>query len=251
MRLKKISIVFGNNMDFYNTQFYDKASTEYSNRRYKGKTLSYIQFFFKRRLSLTLIILSELIKGREKLRLLEAGCADGIIINTILKVFPDNFTNCVGTDISPGMIEAANKRNTNKNISYFLKEGGESGYFDFVLALGFLSPSIFDIEFAYFKKNIKPDGIIILTLASRKSIYTRLKLQKESYIKDYWTHEEYEEFLKKDFEILTTRPYGFFIPKLWAFPRIAVYVQPLVENIMAKILPNLFHEKLYVLKKRL
>ncbi len=236
-------------MDFYNTQFYDNASSEYSSKRYKGITSSYIQFFFKRRLSLTLIVLSELIKGKEKLRLLEAGCADGIIIDTILKVFPENFVNCVGTDISPGMIEAANKRNTNKNIKYFLKEGGESGYFDFVLALGFLSPSIFDIEFAYIKKNLKPGGFVILSLASKNSIYTKLKLQKEKYIKDYWSHEEYEEYLKKDFEIVSTRPYGFFIPKLWAFPGIAKHIQPLVEDIMKFIAPNLFHEKLYVLRK--
>ena len=237
-------------MDFYNTDFYDKASTEYSNKRYKGKTSSYIQFFFKRRLTIALEIIGKNLRGRKSLRIIEGGCADGIVLDTILNKFPDNFVNCFGTDISPEMIEVANKRNTNKNISYFLKGAGETGQFDFVLAIGFLTPSIFDIEFSYIKKYLKSDGIVILSLASRDSIYTRIKLQKEEYIKDYLKHKEYEKSLNKDFELLSSHPYGFFIPKLWAFPSIARFLQPLIENIMKYITPNLFHEKLYILRKR-
>ncbi len=237
-------------MDFYNTTFYDNASAEYSGKRYKGKTNSYIQFFFKRRLQLILNILKNNISDKKNLRLLEIGCADGIVVDTVVSNFSNSFSECVGTDISPEMIEMAKKKNNNKNISYYLKNNGESGLFDVVLAVGFLSPGIFDQEFSYINKYLKPEGTVIVSLASKDSLYTKIKLRDKDYAKDYWNHRQYEDFLRRDFDLISTHPYGLFIPKLWAFPSVARIIQPTIETLLAPFLSGFFHEKLYVLRKR-
>ncbi len=88
-------------MDFYNTSFYDTASDDYSQKRYPDKTVSYIHFFFKRRLNIILGLVEENMRQGNR-RLLESGCADGIVINSIMRNFPNLFLECVGTDISPG-----------------------------------------------------------------------------------------------------------------------------------------------------
>ncbi len=237
-------------MNFDNTTFYDKASGEYSNRRYKSGTNSYIQFFFKRRLSLTIDILQKYISGRTNLLLLEVGCADGIVIETIDSKYPNNFIKYTGTDISPEMIRVASEKNKNSKISYYLKNSSEQGEFDFVLAIGFLSPGIFDREFNYIKKFLKKGGIAIVSMASKDSIYTKIKLRDQEYSKDYWNHDKYREFLQKDFDILNAEPCGLFIPKLWSIPVLARIVQPVLESILKYIIPNLFHEKLYVLRRK-
>ncbi|HEY4503941.1 MAG TPA: methyltransferase [Candidatus Paceibacterota bacterium] len=237
-------------MDFYNTSFYDKASADYSSKRYQDRPQSYVQFFFKNRLYILLKYINKLVKNKNDLKLLEIGCADGIVINSIINTFPHAFSRCVGTDISPNMIETAQKRNEHKNALYFLKNTGESGLYDIVLAVGFLSPGIFDEEFAYIKSHLKSDGVVIVSLASRKSAYTRIKLQYKDYIKDYWSHSQYRDFLEKDFQIIDSKPYGLFIPKLWAFPTIARVIQPAVELIGSFFLSGLFHEKLYLLKRK-
>lgn len=237
-------------MNFDNTTFYDKASGEYSNRRYKSGTNSYIQFFFKRRLSLTIDILQKYLSGRNNLSLLEVGCADGIVIETIDSKYSNNFTKYIGTDISPEMIKVASEKNKNNKINYYIKNSNEQGGFDFVLAIGFLSPGIFDREFDYIKKFLKKDGIAIVSMASRDSIYTKLKLKDQEYSKDYWNHNQYMEFLQKDFDVLCTKPCGLFIPKLWVLPVLARIAQPICESVFKFIIPNLFHEKLYVLRRK-
>lgn len=239
-------------MDFYNTEFYDKASSEYSERRYNRVSESYIQFFFKRRLNLVLnYIKNNLSKdNRSNMRLLESGCADGIVIDSIIKSFPNLFSEYVGTDISKGMIDVANNKNIHNNVLFCLKNTQESGYFDLVLAIGFISPGIFDDEFNYINKYLKKNGIFIISLASKKSLYTLLKLKDKEYVKDYWTHNEYKNYLEKRFEIIDSMPCGFFIPKLWSIPFIARILQPILENIMKYITPDLFHEKLYILRKK-
>ncbi len=182
--------------------------------------------------------------------MLESGCADGIVINSIMRNFPNLFLECVGTDISPGMIEKAQEKNRYHNVSYCLKDTEESGLFDLVLAIGFLSPGIFGNEFDYIGKYLKNEGLIMISLPSRESLYSMIKLKGEQYAKDYWTHADYRRFLEKEFEIIDSIPCGLFIPKLWSVPFIARILQPITETIMKYIIPDLFHEKVFLLKRR-
>ncbi len=243
-------------MDFYNTEFYDKASKDYSNQRYNSISKSYIQFFFKRRLKIVLKFIEKefarntgIDKG-EKLRLLESGCADGIVIDSIVQNFPNLFFECIGTDISSRMIETAKVKNKYSHISYCLKNTEESGLFDLILAVGFVSAGILEDEFNYIKKYLNKNGVIIISLASRKSLYTILKLGDKDYAKDYWTHSQYKKFIEKEFEIIDAVSCGLFIPKLWSIPTLARIIHPVVEAVMRYITPDLFHEKLYILKKK-
>jgi 2-polyprenyl-3-methyl-5-hydroxy-6-metoxy-1,4-benzoquinol methylase len=243
-------------MDFYNTNYYDKASYEYSNKRYSVVSKSYIQFFFKRRLDIILRYIEKdylkniNISEDKKLRILEDGCADGVVIESILKNFPNIFSECIGIDISPEMIKTARIKNKLNNVSYYMKGTEVSSLFDIILAVGFVSPSLFEEEFAYIRKHLNKNGIIIISLASKKSLYTILKLKDKEYVKDYWTHGDYKSLLEKEFKVIDSIPCGFFIPKLWSLPTLARIIQPIVENIMRHIAPDLFHEKLYILKNK-
>lgn len=235
-------------MDFFNTSFYDKESTNYSEKRYLVTPNSYNSFFFKRRLKILLHLLKKNIKDNN-LVLIEDGCADGFVLRRIAKEFKA-FSLCIGVDISPKMIEKAILSKT-ENIIFSLKDNLDKDLkSDIFLAVGFVSPGIFQDEFGFIESHIKEDGIVILSLVSNNSIYAKLKLKDKEIFSDYWSFKEYEDFLKKYFHILDCSAYGIFIPKLWAFPKIAGFIQNIFESIFCRISPNLFQEKLYVLKKK-
>src|SRR5882724_3431402 len=135
-------------MDFFNTSFYDKASGDYSDKRYNGLPESFIQFFFQRRLKHVLNYCAkyanEMIKvtqGNRDLILLEDGCADGVVAQMINKTYPDLFSKIIGTDISPGMIDRAKSINKDPRISFTLKNMlSQDVKADVLLAVGFVSP---------------------------------------------------------------------------------------------------------------
>lgn len=233
-------------MEFFNTSFYDKESGQYSGKRYHKTPETYTQFFFQERLRKVISLVGRNIKGRHEQTLIEDGCADGIVAFVISKFFKENFSKIIGTDISPGMILEAQKMYP--NIPFYLKSQlPEEIRVDVILAVGFVSPGIFDDEFAFIKKHLKRDGKIITSLVNRTSIHARLKLKGKPILEDYWTYAKYEEYLKKEFTIVDSVPYGLFVPKLWAVPMVARLLQPLFEIIL-KPFPGLFHEKLYVLE---
>ncbi len=235
-------------INFFNTSFYDKESAGYSDKRYNSVPKTFVQFFFQERLRHVISLVGAFSEDKKNLLLLEDGCADGIVAQKVHACFPDRFGRVIGTDISPGMVEEARKLNRNSKFSFFLKKDlPENSAADIFLAVGFVSPGIFDDEFSFIKKHIGKEGIVILSLVSGASIYARTKLQDREVTKDYWDFKKYRQFFKKDFEILVAVPYGLFIPKLWAFPRLARMLQPVFETIF-RIFPGLFHETLYVLK---
>jgi len=238
---------FKSNMDFFNTTFYDKESSSYSQKRYGTAPISYTQFFFQERLGIVLGLVEKYQKGG---LLIEDGCADGVVIQSVFARFGDVFTQGIGLDISPGMIVEAQKLNKNSKLSFSLKSGlSPEVRADVLLAVGFVSPGIFEDEFSFVKKHLKKDGVLILSLVSRNSIHARLKLRGKEIANDYWDFKKYEEFLSKDFIIKESVPYGMFVPKLWAFPRVARVLQPVFE-VFFKFFPSLFHEKLYVLVQK-
>ena len=90
--------------------FYNKESTQYSKKRYEGKTNSYFQFLFKRRRQLFLAFIDS-VKGELKdSKALEIGCADGVIVKKLLQKLPDSFKTITGVDVSPKMIEISKNR---------------------------------------------------------------------------------------------------------------------------------------------
>jgi SAM-dependent methyltransferase len=235
------------NMEFFNTSFYDKASADYSAKRYSSRPRSFIQFLFQKRLKHVLYLIEKHMRQNGG-TLIEDGCADGIVAQTVGKEYPHLFSKILGTDISPGMIQAAREMNKNSAISFALKsEVTRDVKADAFLAVGFVSPGIFEDEFSFIKSHLAEDGIVIVSLASRNSPYAKLKLATQEITGDYWTFKKYEEFLKKDFEIVDSVPYGLFVPKLWALPAIGRAVQPILEVVLGPF-RVLFHETLYVLK---
>lgn len=238
-------------MDEYNiVGYYNQESSQYSQKRYDKHIDTYVKFFFNKRRDIVFKMLKGVTKDKNGLLLLDIACADGVISRSVDKLLPKVFSKIVGTDIAPEMVIQAQKLSgDDKKFSFFVKNECPEVEFDVVLATGYLSAAIFDNEMAFLEKRIKPSGFYICTLASSKSIYARLKTYNKPYYKDYRTYSQYRKMLEEKFEILEEVPYGLLIPKLWAFPRFARLAQPMLESIFKNICPNLFHEKLYLLKK--
>src|SRR4051812_1971894 len=159
------------------TGFYDSESAKYSEKRYAGRTESYTQYFFKNRLAIVLSALRREVGDKKSLKLIDIGCADGVITRAIAKELPQVFSELVGVDISTPMIEVARRMTTDPKVSFFLK-GGEAftskispRSFDVALGLGYLSTKIFDDEVAFLKENLKPGGLYICTLAAKDSAH--------------------------------------------------------------------------------
>jgi SAM-dependent methyltransferase len=237
-------------VDFFDTTFYDKESAQYSGKRYNTAPRSYVQFFFQERLRHVINLVGKHAGHKKDLTIIEDGCADGVVVQMVYKKYRQIFSKVIGTDLSPGMIEAAKKLNQNPVVSFSLKsELPQDIKADVFLAVGFVSPGIFADEFSFIRNHLKKDGIVIMSLVAKNSIHARLKLKGKEIVNDYRMFAEYEKFLETEFEIIDKAGYGFFVPKLWAVPAIARVLQPVFE-IIGKISPSLFHETLYVLKEK-
>lgn len=232
--------------------FYDKESVLYSQKRYEGVTDTYVKFLFNKRLNILLGYLNRIIDKNSQYLLLDVGCADGAVTQKIDIAFPSSFKKIVGIDISPEMVEVARKKNQKSKISFFLrgKEEEQQERYDFILEVGFLAPHLFKDEFLFLDHNLKKGGYFICSLSPKNSLHARIKLRDETYIKGYLTYPEYEAILSEHFEIIAKEPYGLFVPKLWAFPLLARCLQPFFELSFKYIAPSLFHEKIYLLKKK-
>lgn len=230
--------------------FYNKESVSYSDKRYESKMVDFTQFYFRKRLSIALNFLKEGINGRSGLNLLEIGCADGIVIKKIEKNFPAIFKDMVGVDISPDMIKVAKNKNENPDASFYLREEyDKKNKYDFVLELGYLTEPILNNEFLFAKNNLKDDGYLICSLSLKNSFRMKLKYRNNTYFQTHLTIKQYEKILSEHFMIIRNETYGLFIPKLWKFPLLAQILQPAFETIFKPIIPEFFHEKIYLLKK--
>ncbi len=236
-------------MDFFNTTFYDNESEGYSRKRYNVTPTTYTHFFFQDRLSKVVSLVGEHFKDGQNLIMIEDGCADGVVLYSVDYLYPDLFSKIIGTDISPKMIEAAAKRNKKEYISFVIKDAMPEVIADCFLAIGFVSPGIFKEEFAFIDRHLASNGLCIMSLVSNNSLYAKFKLKDKKIAKDYRSFAEYEKILSERFEIVDSVPYGLFIPKLWAAPSLARFLQPLLEKILRPF-PQLFHEKLYVLRPK-
>jgi glycosyltransferase involved in cell wall biosynthesis/ubiquinone/menaquinone biosynthesis C-methylase UbiE len=228
-------------------EFYDNESEDYSKKRYPAKITSFIHFFFKKRLLILLDYIKEIRKVNDTL--LEIGCADGIILSRIAeqKLISGKM---MGIDISGKMIDTAKRNIHEKNISFYIRGEEPDLEADIIVEIGVLNFTDFDEDLAYVSKHVKPGGYYIASVSASSSLQNKVKPEGVSSYLHLCSYKNYEDKWKKDFEIIKVKPYGLFIPFLWRFPRLAKIKQPIAENIFCKITPNLFHEKIYLLKKK-
>lgn len=232
--------------------FYNKESENYSRKRYEGQLLTYTQFFFRKRLDITVSFLKSIIVQGKKYKLLEMACADGVVLRRLEKDFENVFLDLVGMDISPEMIKQAKNINKNrKTISrYFIKEEMPNSVFDLILGIGYISPVIIEDEFIFVTNNLENNGYYICSLPGRDSLQARFQLKGKEYAKTYVSYKQYEDIIKKYFYIVNSEPYGLYVPKIWSVSVVGRFFQPMLENIFKNIFPDLFHEKIYLLKKK-
>ena len=231
--------------------FYDRESAQYSEKRYSGITQSYYQFLFKKRLALFLNFVRKSVATLPtQATLLEIGCADGVVVRAIETHFPKRFEKYLGIDVSPKMIEQATQYNTNPKATFTLRDRlSPVEQFDVVIELG-VHPIDLEGELTFVSDHLKPGGYFFYALAGKRSSHVRFKLRHVAYAKDYRTYREYESALSRVFSIVDTRVYGLFIPKLWMIPLLGRLLQPIVDQFCALLIPEFFHEKIYVLRKK-
>jgi len=230
------------------TSFYDKESVIYSRKRYEGIADTYIKWLFQSRRKKVVQLIGWLSQTKDTLRLLDYGCGDGIITQAIVEGYSTKFATIVCSDISSEMLRIAEIKSPSKDIIFALPQDLPELEYNVILALGFLNPAVHAAEIAYFQTHLKPDGLLICTLSSKYSLPSILGLREKEYIQKYMTYKQYDRFWQKDFEVVQKIPNGLFVPKLWAFPKLARWLQPKMEVVMSILWTSAFHEQIYVLK---
>lgn len=227
--------------------FYNQESSQYSAKRYPPVATTYIQFFFKERLRLTIEQLKTIVGFKENSTLLEVGCADGVVLREISKRLDGAFSKLVGIDLAEGMVEQARSRTSDSRSKFFLR-GKEvlDGPVDVIVEIGVANYADIDEELRYAYEHLADGGVYILSLAGKDS--SNALFGKGIGYKNFLSYGDYEQKIADVFRIETVIPCGFFVPLLWRIPRVARVVQPVIEKVMATVAPNAFHEKIYVLR---
>ena len=231
------------------TSFYNKESGAYSEKRYPKLAADYAHFFFKKRLSVLLSMLERITARQQGIRILEIGCADGVVAAAMSDL--DSVGAVIGIDISADMIEEAKSKNRSPKISFFVRgQEDQRASYDVIVEVGVLNLTDRNLEYAYADDHLKVGGYYICSLASRTSLRARIKFRDDGGgFAHLLTFEEYEKELRERFEVIKSVPYGLFIPFLWRSPMIGRFLQPL-EAILRPLGPRLFHEKIYLLRKK-
>ncbi|MBI3631993.1 MAG: class I SAM-dependent methyltransferase [Candidatus Vogelbacteria bacterium] len=229
--------------------FYNKESPYYSVKRYPNVASNYIQYFFKKRLGIVLGEIQRRLRGRSGLRLLEVGCADGIVLRKVFEQMSSMFSEMIGMDISEGMIEEAINTTTIGKIKYFIRgEESVGSKYDLILEIGVANYADINEELKYARNNLSQDGLYILSLAGSGSVNGYFS-NGDGY-NNFFPYSEYEAKIKDQFAILKIIPVGFYIPIIWKMPCVARVIQIFVDYIFSSLFANLFHEKVYILKHK-
>jgi 2-polyprenyl-3-methyl-5-hydroxy-6-metoxy-1,4-benzoquinol methylase len=232
-------------MDYESKKFYDAESSKYSEKRYEGALLTYTQYLFRTRLKIFLETMRKIV--RPNLSLLEIGCADGVIMGKVDTTFSGMFQKLKGIDISPLMIQVASEHYRDPRFSFVLREQESEENFDVIIELG-VHVEKMEEEIKYVVSHLKSGGHFIFSVAGKKSLHARIKIPNAPYVKDYVAYSEADKIIGEKFDIVLTKTYGFFIPKIWKFPSIARIVQPVADSVLRPFVPELFHEKIYFLR---
>ncbi len=228
--------------------FYNKESVQYFAKRYPAVATNYIQFFFKRRLGQTLSQMRGLFGRSNGLSLLEIGCADGVVMRDIQKKLPAVFSSMTGIDTAKDMIVAATSLDNSHKMKFYIRGEEPMQTYDAVVEIGVANYADFDTELLYARDHLKAKQVYILSIAGKGSLNARLG-GGVGY-NNFLSYSEYQNKIRAQFDIKKTIPVGLYIPFIWRVPFIARFIQPIAEIILSRIAPNLFHEKIYILKKR-
>ncbi|MDD5165090.1 MAG: class I SAM-dependent methyltransferase [Candidatus Pacebacteria bacterium] len=228
--------------------FYNKESMQYSAKRYPAVATNYVQFFFKRRLSLTLSQMRGLFGGSNNLSLLEIGCADGVVMRDIQQKLPAVFSSMTGIDTAKDMIVTAATLDSTHKMKFYVRGEEPIQTYDAVVEVGVVNYADFDTELAYARDHLKAGQVYILSIAGKGSLNARLG-DGVGY-NNFLSYSEYQTKIRALFDIKKTIPVGLRIPFMWRVPFVARLIQPIAEIMLSRIVPNLFHEKIYILRKR-
>lgn len=230
------------------TEFYNKESAVYSEKRYPTVPISYTQFFFKERLRLTLKALKKYIGDKHNLSLLETGCADGIVLKEIKDSYGGHFSRLIGTDISSGMIQAAFQKFGNLGLDFKIRnEYIQTEHHDIVVEIGVINYAKLEDEFFDISQKLKDDGVAIISLAGTGSLWDRTR-KSDAGFNTFLPYKDYEIAITRKFTILEIVPVGLPIPILWRIPSFARITTSITEKILRPLIPSLFHEKIYIIK---
>ena len=230
------------------TRYYDSESAHYSGKRYPEVPQTYVQSLFRRRLRIVLSLAASLSR-RRCLALLEIGCADGVVTSTLYDEFPDCFARVDAVDISAKMIEAARANAGGRHITFALRdELSYASAYDLVVEVGVINYAREDEELDAARRHTGPNGRFLCSIAGSDSLKNRLKHDEAGGFNNFLTYAEYEKKIRDRFVIERVVPVGLFIPHIWKVPSLARIVQPMLETLLAPVAPNLFHEKVYLLK---
>lgn len=240
----------GHNSKQKDTAFYNKESENYTSKRYPAKSTDYVHAFFKKRLDIVEVFVGSILAQNKNPKLLEVGCADGIVLKRLKNKFSNLISSYKGIDISSGMIDVAKK--LNPGIALEVRDpkecfGDEKQ--NIILEVGVLNYADFDKDIDCAAKALDGGGYFVCSIAGKSSLWDRMR-KSETGFANFRTYNEYEKSFLNDFEIVSKKGVGVFIPGIWKVPALARVIQSIIENVISPIVPWLCHEKVYVLKRR-
>lgn len=242
--------LYGTLAGMRDTPYYDAESVQYSSKRYPQVPSSYIHFFYLRRLAIVTSLIRKTMHG-SNLKLIEIGCADGVVTYALADTFAKFFSDISGVDISPKMIEAANAHKGSRKIEFGLRPTYQFRKpYDLVVEVGVINYADAGEEIRSARDLTGENGYYLCSIAGADSLKNRLKHDEEKGFNNFLTYREYEAKLRERFTIEQAIPVGLFIPHIWKVPALARVIQPLCEAISAPFFPNLYLEKVYLLKPR-
>ncbi|MBX4197916.1 class I SAM-dependent methyltransferase [Candidatus Parcubacteria bacterium] len=235
-------------MNIKDTNFFNKESLIYSEKRYPAIAKSYTQFFFKERLRLTLSILKRITIEKKDLSLLEIGCADGVVLKEIQATLPGTFSSSIGIDISPEMIRTAEEKYGSTGIVFKDRAiYSDTTRKDCIIEIGVINYASLNEELDYIFSHLDNNGIAIISLAGTGSLWDRRRKTAAGF-KTFLSYQEYEKAITQKFTIVQSLPVGLPIPLIWKAPFVGRIIESSVEKIARPLVPSLFHEKIYILK---
>ena len=185
------------------------------------------------------------IEGNTK-EILEIGCADGVTTVSLISSFPES--RIVAVDISSEMVKRAMARNL-QGVSFFIRGEQPDSSYDLIAEIGVLNLIELEHEVKFVKEHLTERGVWIVSVAQSGSTLNLFKPSVADFAHLYDQHH-YEALFLKEFDLIEQVSYGLFVPLLWHWPRIARVIQPSMEWFIPKVLRSLFHETLFVLRKK-
>jgi glycosyltransferase involved in cell wall biosynthesis len=230
------------------TAYYNRVSRSYSATRYPVQANTFVQWFFKERLNIVLLMVEKCIEGRTGLSILEIGCADGVVIRAIYEAFPKTFSIIDAVDISPEMIVAARRNHHDTPIRFEERRKLSPAHYDVIVEVGVLNYTPFVDDLKVIAKLLTPNGRAIISIAGDGSLKNKFSPDR-GYL-HFTPYDTYEKDMRSIFHIEKIMPVGFFLPLLWRVASLGRLLQLQVEQIFIRRKPNLFHEKVYTLSPK-